>query len=110
MNRPRHIARIVTALALVTGSVTAVAVTSSTAVAAVPTAPTAETARSLYANNWTDTTGLWMAPQLAQTDGNTQYGPRLGELHYSPHRRGCVLGREPDQGLQRVLPRREPMP
>lgn len=86
MTRPRHVARIVTALALAAGSVTAVVVTSSTvAVAAIPTAPTTETARSLYANNWSDTTGLWMAPQLAQTDGNTQYGPRLGELHYSPN-------------------------
>ena len=46
--------------------------------------PTAETARSLYMNNWFDTTGIWMSPQLAQTDSNTQYGPRLGELHYSP--------------------------
>jgi hypothetical protein len=25
-----------------------------------------------------------MAPQLAQSDTNTQYGPGLGELHYSP--------------------------
>jgi len=55
------------------------------AAAVVPTAPSSETARSLYLNNWTDTTGLWMAPQLAQTDGNTQHGPRLAELHYSPN-------------------------
>jgi GH15 family glucan-1,4-alpha-glucosidase len=52
--------------------------------AATPTQPTAETARSLYTNNWTDTTALWGAAQLAQTDTNTSYGPRMMELHYSP--------------------------
>ncbi len=85
MKRPRQVRTILTTLALAVGSVTAVAVTSHTAAsAATPTAPTTETARSLYMNNWTDTTGLWMHPTLAQTDTNTQYGPRLAELHYSP--------------------------
>lgn len=54
------------------------------AAATSPTQPSTETARSLYMNNWTDTTGIWMSPQLAQTDTNTSYGPRLAELHYSP--------------------------
>jgi len=54
------------------------------AAAATATQPAAESARSLYMNNWADTTGIWMAPQLAQTDTNTSYGPRLAELHYSP--------------------------
>lgn len=72
--------------AVVVALVASAALTSaaSPASATTPTPPTTETARSLYLNNWTDTTGIWMAPQLAQTDSNTQYGPRLGELHYSP--------------------------
>jgi GH15 family glucan-1,4-alpha-glucosidase len=52
--------------------------------AATPTQPTTETAHSLYMNNWADTTAIWGDTQLAQTDTNTQYGPRLMELHYSP--------------------------
>ncbi|HEV2345991.1 MAG TPA: glycoside hydrolase family 15 protein [Actinocrinis sp.] len=70
---------------VVAGSVSAVVFTAGPAGATGPTQPSAETARSLYMNNWTDTTGIWMAPQLAQTDTNTQYGPRLAELHYSPN-------------------------
>ncbi|KQR93947.1 MAG: hypothetical protein J0I33_11190 [Microbacterium ginsengisoli] len=70
-------------LALV-GSAALVAVAVPASATTPPTSPSTETARSLYMNNWTDTTGIWMAPQLAQTDSNTQYGPRLGELHYSP--------------------------
>ena len=85
MRPPRLTIRAVSVLALVAGSVSAVALsTAPVAHATTPTAPTTETARSLYMNNWSDTTGLWMAPQLAQTDTNTQYGPRLAELHYSP--------------------------
>ncbi|MDQ1720763.1 MAG: hypothetical protein QOI26_497, partial [Pseudonocardiales bacterium] len=88
MHRPRHLYRIRAALvvvATVAGSITAVALTApNVASAVVPTVPSTETARSLYMNNWSDTAGIWMAPQLAQTDTNTQYGPRLGELHYSP--------------------------
>lgn len=78
--------RVVSALALTlisASSIVGVAIPHADAV--VTTAASSETARSLYMNNWTDTTGLWMAPQLAQTDGNTQYGPRLAELHYSPN-------------------------
>lgn len=85
MRRPRLLSRTAAALTLLAGaSITLALGTVPTAGAATPTAPTTETARSLYMNNWADTTGLWMAPQLAQTDSNTQYGPRLGELHYSP--------------------------
>ncbi len=85
MLRPRLVLRTVSLLALVAGSLSAVALGAAPAArGAAPTLPSAETARSLYMNNWTDTTGIWMAPQLAQTDTNTQYGPRLGELHYSP--------------------------
>ncbi|MFL6161357.1 MAG: glycoside hydrolase family 15 protein [Jatrophihabitantaceae bacterium] len=85
MKPSRLATRAVAVLALVAGSVSAVVVgTAPVAHATTPTAPTTETARSLYMNNWSDTTGIWMAPQLAQTDGNTQYGPRLAELHYSP--------------------------
>lgn len=86
MKRLRVLGRVGTVLALVAGSATAVAVTTAPlAHATTPTAPTTETARSLYMNNWSDTTGLWMDSQLAQTDTNTQYGPRLAELHYSPN-------------------------
>jgi GH15 family glucan-1,4-alpha-glucosidase len=60
-------------------------VAAGSAAAATATQPTTATARSLYMNNWADTTGIWMAPQLAQTDTNTSYGPRLAELHYSPN-------------------------
>lgn len=88
MTRPRQLTRISTALTVIAtaaASLTAVALTSpDPAGAVVPTAPSTETARSLYMNNWSDTTGLWMDSQLAQTDTNTQYGPRLAELHYSP--------------------------
>lgn len=88
MKRPRFRTRAVTALAIVgtvAGSLTAVSLGNAPlAHATTTTLPSTETARSLYMNNWTDTTGLWMAPQLAQTDTNTQYGPRLAELHYSP--------------------------
>jgi GH15 family glucan-1,4-alpha-glucosidase len=68
----------------VAGAVGATAVNAAPAAAATTTQPTTETARSLYMNNWSDTTGIWMASQLAQTDTNTQYGPRLAELHFSP--------------------------
>jgi len=86
MRRPRLASRALVALTLVVGSAGALAAgTAPGATAAGPTAPSTETARSLYLNNWTDTSALWMAPQLAQTDGNTQYGPRLAELHYSPN-------------------------
>ena len=86
MRRPRLTPRAVAALALVASSAMVVASgTAPSANAASPTVPSSETARSLYLNNWSDTTGLWMAPQLAQTDGNTQFGPRLAELHYSPN-------------------------
>lgn len=71
------------ALTLAVTGVTAVGAPP-TASAAGPTLPSTETARSLYMNNWSDTTGIWMAPTLAQTDTNTQWGPRLAELHYSP--------------------------
>ena len=82
---PRVTTRLVAVLAVVAGSLTAVAVSGIPAArATTPTAPSSETARSLYMNNWSDTTGIWMAPPLAQTDTNTQYGPRLAELHYSP--------------------------
>lgn len=84
MRRPQLVVRIISVLALVAGSISATALAAPAAQAASPTLPSTETARSLYMNNWTDTTGIWMAPQLAQTDSNTQYGPRLGELHYSP--------------------------
>jgi len=85
MRHSRLVTRAITALALVAGSVTAAAVSNvAPAHATTPTQPSSETARSLYMNNWADTVGLWMAPQLAQTDTNTQYGPRLAELHYSP--------------------------
>jgi len=85
MTRPRLVIRALSVLALAAGSVTAVTIgTAPIAHASTPTAPTTETARSLYINNWSDTTGLWMDSQLAQTDSNTQYGPRLAELHYSP--------------------------
>lgn len=85
VSRPRGFLRLTASLALVAGSLTAAAASwSATAGAATPTQPSAETARSLYMNNWLDTVGLWMAPQLAQTDSNTTYGPRLAELHYSP--------------------------
>ncbi len=60
------------------------AMTATPAAAAGTTQASTETARSLYMNNWSDTTGIWMAPKLAQTDTNTSYGPRLGELHFSP--------------------------
>lgn len=77
--------RLASAVVLVLLSVGTVTVVTmpSLAVASIPTQPSAETARSLYMNNWADTTGIWMSPQLAQTDTNTQFGPRLGELHYS---------------------------
>lgn len=78
MSRPRFA---ITVGALVAATFVAISPAPS---ALATTSPTGETARSLYMNNWTDTTGLWMAPQLAQTDSNTQWGPRLGELHYSP--------------------------
>lgn len=88
MKRPRLAPRAITALAvigLLAGGLSATAVSNAPlARATTPTPPTTETARSLYLNNWADTAGLWMAPQLAQTDTNTQYGPRLAELHYSP--------------------------
>ncbi|MEO6700733.1 MAG: glycoside hydrolase family 15 protein, partial [Jatrophihabitantaceae bacterium] len=85
MKHSRLVTRAITALALVAGSATALAVSNvQPAHAVTPTQPSSETARSLYMNNWADTVGLWMAPQLAQTDSNTQYGPRLAELHYSP--------------------------
>jgi GH15 family glucan-1,4-alpha-glucosidase len=85
MKHTRLVTRAITALALVAGSATALAVTNvQPAHAVTTTLPSSETARSLYLNNWADTVGLWMAPQLAQTDTNTQYGPRLAELHYSP--------------------------
>jgi GH15 family glucan-1,4-alpha-glucosidase len=86
MRRVPTPSRAVGALALTIVSATSVVAlaTAPSAVATGPTTPTTETARSLYMNNWSDTTGLWMAPQLAQTDSNTQYGPRLAELHYSP--------------------------
>lgn len=85
MRRTRLVVRAVSVLALVAGSLSAVALSDAPAArASSPTLPSTETARSLYMNNWSDTTGIWMAPQLAQTDTNTQYGPRLGELHYSP--------------------------
>lgn len=74
----------VVVLALLGATALSVAGAPTHASATSPTQPSTETARSLYMNNWTDTTGIWMAPQLAQTDSNTQYGPRLGELHYSP--------------------------
>ena len=86
MRRPRLLTRTLTAVTLVASSIVAITVTTAaTAQAVTPTAPSSETARSLYMNNWSDTAGLWMAPQLAQTDSNTQYGPRLAELHYSPN-------------------------
>ena len=72
-----------TALALA-GAAAASALDAHPASAAGTTQPTSETARSLYMNNWSDTTGIWMAPRLAQTDTNTSYGPRLAELHFSP--------------------------
>lgn len=86
MRRPRRPSRLISAaLALVTGAALAGAVAGGTAAqATTPTQPSTETARSLYMNNWTDTTALWGDTQLAQTDGNTQYGPRMMELHYSP--------------------------
>lgn len=75
-----------TVVGTIAASLTVAAVSSAPlAYAATPTQPSSETARSLYMNNWADTAGLWMAPQLAQTDTNTQYGPRLAELHYSPN-------------------------
>ncbi len=84
--RFRRLVGSVTAGAVViAGAVSASVLAAGPAGAASPTQPSAETARSLYMNNWSDTTGIWMAPQLAQTDSNTQYGPRLGELHYSPN-------------------------
>jgi len=86
MKRLRISARVGTVLALLAGSATAVTMGSAPgAHASTPTAASSETARSLYLNNWSDTTGLWMDSQLAQTDTNTQYGPRLAELHYSPN-------------------------
>ncbi|MHB8184717.1 MAG: glycoside hydrolase family 15 protein [Dermatophilaceae bacterium] len=78
-------------LRLTTAALAAIMVTAATLAGAAPvsattpTPPTTETARSLYVNNWTDTAGIWMASQLAQTDTNTAYGPRLAELHYSPN-------------------------
>jgi GH15 family glucan-1,4-alpha-glucosidase len=84
VHRPPPLAHLTTFLALLLASLTAV-VAVGTVTAAAATSATSETARSLYMNNWTDTAGLWMAPQLAQTDNNTQYGPRLAELHYSPN-------------------------
>ncbi|WP_328890329.1 glycoside hydrolase family 15 protein [Streptomyces sp. NBC_00316] len=85
MRRPRTISRLGTAFAVLASSLTALVTLPGGASAASPTLPSAETARSLYANNWTDTTGLWMASQLAQTDTSSQFGPRLAELHYSPN-------------------------
>lgn len=92
MRRPRRTRSLISAaLAMVTGAALAGAgavgvtvATGSAAAAATPTQPTTETARALYMNNWTDTTAIWGAPQLAQTDTNTNLGPRLMELHYSP--------------------------
>ncbi len=83
--RPRIVSRLSTAVAVLATSLTAAIAVPGSVSAASPTQPSTETARSLYANNWTDTTGLWMASQLAQTDTNTQFGPRLAELHYSPN-------------------------
>jgi GH15 family glucan-1,4-alpha-glucosidase len=87
MRRVPAPSRVVRALVLTLVSATSVIVGTAIppAVAATTTAPSSETARSLYMNNWTDTTGIWMDSQLAQTDSNTQYGPRLAELHYSPN-------------------------
>lgn len=82
--RRSRLTAVASAVALLAGTLAAVTFVSAPAGASTPTAPTTETARSLYMNNWLDTTGIWMAPQLAQTDTNTQYGPRLAELHYSP--------------------------
>lgn len=84
--RIRRLAAALTATAVaVAAAVSASVLTATPASAGSPTQPSTETARSLYMNNWADTTGIWMAPTLAQTDTNTQYGPRLGELHYSPN-------------------------
>lgn len=83
---PRSILATGAALALAaTASVAVTVTTAPSANAVTPTQSSSETARSLYINNWSDTTALWMAPQLAQTDSNTQWGPRLAELHYSPN-------------------------
>lgn len=83
MRRLRFV-HLATVLALGCSAAVAVSLGATPAAATTPTQPSTETARSLYMNNWTDTTGIWMAAQLAQTDTNTQYGPRLAELHYSP--------------------------
>lgn len=86
MKRARLAIAALTVVGTIAASLTVAAVGSAPlAYAATPTPPSSETARSLYMNNWADTAGLWMAPQLAQTDTNTQYGPRLAELHYSPN-------------------------
>jgi GH15 family glucan-1,4-alpha-glucosidase len=77
---------VATAAALaITGALGASTLSAGPASAASATQPSSETARSLYMNNWSDTTGIWMASQLAQTDTNTSYGPRLAELHFSPN-------------------------
>ena len=83
--RARLVGSVTAAAVALAGAIGASALTTGSAHAAATTQPTTETARSLYTNNWTDTTGIWMAPQLAQTDTNTSYGPRLAELHYSPN-------------------------
>ncbi len=82
--RTRLIGMATAAVLAMAGAAGAAALGTGQASAASTTQPSTETARSLYMNNWSDTTGIWMAPQLAQTDTNTQYGPRLAELHYSP--------------------------
>src|SRR5579875_3288581 len=50
--------------------------------ATTTTQPSATSAASLYLSNWQNLMAIWMASKLNQNDtGN--YGPRIGELHYS---------------------------
>lgn len=44
--------------------------------------PVPNSAASLYMSNWNNMMGIWMASKLNQNDSGN-YGPRLGELHYS---------------------------
>lgn len=52
------------------------------AMATGPTQPSTTSAASMYLSNWQNLMAIWMASKLNQDDtGN--YGPRIGELHYS---------------------------
>lgn len=46
------------------------------------TLPSTTSAASLYLSNWQNIQAIWMASKLNQDD-ESDYGPRIGELHYS---------------------------